>query len=260
MYAIKVATINLRNRADRWLSRRRLLVSELIDYAPDLISLQEISLAIGQASWLLRQVNIRMSGSSKGPYRLVQERRQSISHWTEGVGIMSRLPINYHDVLGLGYDGRIAVRANIALPPEQTEGRHASLDFVAVHLHHTAEDKEIRLQQAMQMTGWLNDTRRVPLQVIAGDFNELPGGPAIQFMKQSYESAFELARGQEPLATFPTNLVQPPLSWAGCIDYVFVSPSVYHVQSAALFCDKAAPDDETLYPSDHVGLIVDLEV
>lgn len=260
MFSLTAATINLRNRSDRWLARRRLLVSELIDHAPDIISLQEISLAIGQASWLLRQVNIRLSGSSKGPYTLVQKRRRSSSHWMEGVGVMTKLPVNYHDALSLGYDGRIAVRVNVALPPEQTRGRHASLDFVAVHLHHQAEDDEIRLDQAMQIVYWLNDVRRVPLQIIAGDFNELPTGAAIKFMKQSYRSAYEAVHEHEPLATFPTFLVQPPLSWAGCIDYVFASPAVYNVKTAALFCDQPAPDDETLYPSDHVGLIVGLEV
>lgn len=260
MFSLTAATINLRNRSDRWLARRRLLVSELIDHAPDIVSFQEISLAIGQASWLVRQVNIRLSGSSRGPYSLVQERRRSTSHWMEGVGVMTKLPIQYHDVLSLGYDGRIALRVNVALPPEQTHGRHASLDFVAVHLHHQAEDSDIRLQQSMQMVGWLNDVRRVPLQVIAGDFNEVPKGAAIQFMKQSYHSAYETVHDHEPLATFPTFLIQPPPTWAGCIDYVFVSPAVYKVRSAALFCDQAAPEDETLYPSDHVGLIVGLEV
>ncbi len=260
MYSLTAATINLRNRSDRWLARRRLLVSELIDHAPDLVSLQEISLAIGQASWLVRQVNVRLSGSSKRPYTLIQERRRSTSHWMEGVGVMTKLPVQYHDVLSLGYDGRIALRVNVALPPEQTHGRFGSLDFVAVHLHHQAEDNDIRLQQTMQMVGWLNDVRREPLQVVAGDFNEVPTGAAIQFMKQSYRSAYEAVHHYEPLATFPTFLVQPPLTWAGCLDYVFTSPAVYNVESAALFCDQAALEDETLYPSDHVGLIVGLEV
>ena len=37
MTEITVATINLRNRADRWRQRRHLLVAQLVDAAPDLI-------------------------------------------------------------------------------------------------------------------------------------------------------------------------------------------------------------------------------
>jgi endonuclease/exonuclease/phosphatase family metal-dependent hydrolase len=259
MLPLTVATINLRNRADRWLQRRRLLVAELIETAPDLISLQEISLSIGQGSWLAKQVNVRMTGKSSGPYRIVQARRTEAAHWGEAVGVMTKLPVLYHDSLALSY-GRVALRVNVELPAERTDGRFGSLDFVAVHLHHEDRGDDVRLEQVMQLTGWLNDRRRVPLQVIAGDFNELPGGPAIRFLKQSYRSAYAEVVGREPLATFPTCLPQPLLDWSGCLDYVFVSPAVYTIAAASLFGTKPAADDDTLYPSDHVGVLVRLEV
>lgn len=260
MFTFTAATINLRNRADRWLARRHLLVGQLMDAAPDIVALQEISLTIGQASWLVRQVNIRLTGDSRRPYRLVQARRAHLRHSFEAVGVMTRLPVIYHDVLPLGYDGRIAVRVNVELPALAAGSRRQSLDFVSVHLHHVAADREARLEQAMALVGWLNEKRRIPLQVIAGDFNELPGGPAIEFMRQSYRSAYAEARGRDPLATFPTNLVQPPPNWAGCLDYVFLSPAVYRVTSASLFLDKPSTEDDRLYPSDHVGLLIGLEV
>ena len=260
MYPLTVATINLRNRADRWLARRRLLVSEILQKKPDIIALQEVSLSIGQGSWLAKQVNVRMTGKSGGPYRIIQARRSHPSHWGEGVGVMTTLPVLYHDSLPLGYDGRIALRVNIELPAERTQGRHQSLDFVTTHLHHDRYNEEARLRQAQQTVGWLNDNRRVPLQIIAGDFNELPRGPAIQFMKQSYRSAYEEVRGYEPLATFPTCLAQPLVDWSGCLDYVFVSRAVYTIAAASLFCTESAAEDDTLYPSDHVGVLVSLEV
>lgn len=260
MFAFTAATINLRNRMDRWLARRHLLVGQLVDDTPDIIALQEISLSIGQGSWLARQVNIRLSGDARRPYRIIQARRSHPWRSMEGVGVMTRLPIIYHDVLSLGFEGRVAVRVNVELPAEAAAFRRQSLDFVSVHLHHVAEDYEARLEQVMNLVGWLNEKRRVPLQVIAGDFNETPNGPAIRFMRQSYRSAYAQANGRDPLATFPTNLVQPPPDWTGCLDYVFVSPAVYNVTKATIFCDKPAADDDTLYPSDHVGLLVTLEV
>ncbi len=253
---ITVATINLRNRADRWLKRRHLLVAQLVDAAPDLISLQEISMPIGQGRWLRNQINMRLSGgSARRPYRLIQKRkRHPINGYHEGVGVLTKLPVLYHDTLGLGYGGRIALRVNVELPT------HRTLDFVAVHLHHVAHDEEARLEQVMKLTGWLNGRRRVPNQVIAGDFNETPDGLAIQHMKQGYRSAYAVAAGHEPLATFPTALQQPLSDWAGCLDYIFISPAIKRVQSAAIFCDKPAEEDDTLYPSDHVGLIAGIDV
>lgn len=259
MFSFTAATLNLRNRADRWLARRRVLVAELLETTPDILSLQEVSLSIGQGRWLVSQVNVRLTGRSSTPYRIIQARRPGFGNWGEGVGVMTRLPVIYHDSLPLS-DGRVALRVNVEIPPERSRGRHQSLDFVAIHLHHEQQDDDIRLRQAMQIVGWINDRRRVPLQVIAGDFNEVPNGAAIQFMKQSYRSAYAERYGREPLATFPTCLPQPLLDWSGCLDYVFVSPAVYTIAAADLFCTEPAAEDDTLYPSDHVGIFVTLEV
>jgi hypothetical protein len=78
-------------------------------------------------------------------------------------------------------------------------------------------------------------------------------------MKQGYRSAFAEKWGHEPAATFPTALVQRDDDWAGCLDYIFISPAVERVDSVKIFCKKSAVDDPTLYPSDHVGLLVTLE-
>ncbi len=73
----------------------------------------------------------------------------------------------------------------------------------------------------MKLVGWLNQYRRVPKQVVAGDFNEIPTGLAIQYMKQSFRSAYADVHGREPLATFPTALVRRQDDWTGCLDYFF---------------------------------------
>ena len=260
---LNVATINVRNRADRWLKRRHLLVAQLVDAAPDLISLQELSFPIGQGRWLRNQINARLSGDSKRPYRLIQKRKaHPMLGYTEGIGILTKLPVLYHEHLALGFGGRIALRVNVELPTRQT------LDFVNVHLHSNAFGKEERLEQVIKLTGWLHDRRWVPLQIVAGDFNEVPNGLAIAYMKQSFRSVYERCHAHEPYATFPTALVPPQpayddmqnMGWAGCLDYIFISPAIRHVLKAAIFCDKPAEDDESLYPSDHVGILSTLVV
>jgi endonuclease/exonuclease/phosphatase family metal-dependent hydrolase len=254
MPTLTAATINLRNRQDRWLERRHLLISELIDIQPDLISLQEISLPINQGYWLRNQINLRLTGDAKRPYTLIQRRKAHLIYGQqEAIGILSRLPVLYYDSINLGYGGRVALRANIELPNRNV------LDFVAVHLHHIAHDKEAREEQAMKLTGWLATNRYVPLQIVAGDFNETPDGPAIQKMKQGFRSAYAEFCGHEPLATFPTPLIGPAET-AVCLDYIFLSPGIGKVTDARLFLDKPNENDDTLYPSDHVGILVQIDI
>ncbi|MDX1414663.1 MAG: endonuclease/exonuclease/phosphatase family protein [Candidatus Promineifilaceae bacterium] len=251
---VTVATINLHGRADRWPERRHLLTARIVEAQPDLVSFQEIYLPIRQGTWLCKQVNYRLSGSEKQPYRLVQKRYQHpIKGYLEGVGVLTRLPILYHDGLGLGYGGRVALRVHVELPSHQT------MDFVSTHLHHIPFDKQAREEQSLKLVGWLQSHKTVPLQVIAGDFNEPPSGLAVKYVKQSFRSAYEEYYGREPLATYPTALIEDSQP-ASCIDYILISPAVRRVVEANLFCDQPSREDNTLYPSDHVGLIAKLEV
>jgi endonuclease/exonuclease/phosphatase family metal-dependent hydrolase len=232
-----------------------LLVAQLVDAAPDLISLQEISMPIGQGRWLRNQINARLSSAAERPYRLIQRRKHHlIQGYYEGIGVLTRLPVLYSDSLPLGYGGRVALRVNVELASRQT------VDFVAVHLHHIGHDREARLEQVIKLTGWLNLRPQTPHQIIAGDFNEVPTGLAIQQMRHGYRSAFAEMHGREPLATFPTALIQPLSDWSGCLDYIFLSPPVGPVRSARIFCDQPDDTDDTLYPSDHVGLLAEIEM
>lgn len=251
---VTVATINLHGRADRWRERRHLLIEQIIEAAPDLVSLQEISLPIRQGVWLCKQVNYRLSGSDKIPYRLVQKRYQHLINGAfEAVGVLSRLPVLYHESIGLGYGGRVALRVHVELPS------HKTMDFVSTHLHHVAFEKEAREEQAMKLAGWLNSHKHVPIQVLAGDFNETPDGLAISYIKQSFRSAYENWHGREPLATYPTCLTTTA-DPAACLDYIFFSAAVQRATAAKLFCNVSHREDDTLYPSDHVGLLATLEV
>lgn len=254
MKPLTVATLNLHGRQHHWRQRRHLVVAELVNRAPDLISLQEIARLSGTGRWLQQQINYRLAAAGERPYRLVQKPRRHWFHGTfESTGILSRLPLLSHDALALGAGDRAAVRVNIALPNGLT------LDFVAVHFRPGAHERQAREEQALALLGWLGETGHAPFQIIAGDFNETPDGPAIRRMKQVYRSAYEAVYDREPLATFPTALVFSDDGWSGCLDYIFVSTAV-RVREAHLFCRRPAADDDTLYPSDHVGVLATLDV
>lgn len=251
--AVTVATINLHNRADRWPERRHLLIEQFVETTPDVIALQEINMAIRQGKWLCSQLNYRLSGSEKLPYRLVQKRHQNVKMAFEGVGVLSRLPVLYHESTDLGFGGRVALRVHIELPSHQT------MDFVSTQLHQAAFEKEARQEQAMRLVGWLLSHKHVPIQVIGGDFGEGPDGLAIGYVKQSFYSAYQVRHGREPLATFPTALLPAEVA-AACLDYIFCSAAVHKVNMTRLFCTASAREDDSLFPSDHVGLVASLEV
>jgi endonuclease/exonuclease/phosphatase family metal-dependent hydrolase len=251
---VTVATINLHGHADRWEERRHLLIEQIIEAAPDLVSLQEIYLPIRQGRWICQQINYRLTGSEKQPYRLVERRNQHlIKGALEAVGVLTRLPVLYHESIRLGHGGRVALRVHVELPSHQT------MDMVATQLHHISFEKEAREEQAMKLVGWLNSYKHVPIQVVAGDLNETPDGPAIAYIKQSFRSAYEQQHGRDPLATYPTCLATTDRP-AACLDYIFFSTAVRRVVGATLFCKTAGREDDTLYPSDHVGLVATLEV
>lgn len=260
MFPFTAVTFNLRGGAERWLARRHLFVGQIVDVQPDIVALQEVRLSFGQGAWLVRQVNIRLTGDSRRPYRLVLARNMGARRFVSGVGIMTRLPIIYHDSLPLGYSGQVALRANVELPAGAADTRRQSLDFVTVQLVPGPAGREARMAQAMNLVGWINEKRRVPLQVICGDYNDSPAGAAVSLMRQSYRSAYACVHRRDPIATYPTNFLQPQPVEAECLDYVFISPAVYRVTKASFFCDKPAAEDDTLYPSDHVGLLIGLEV
>lgn len=249
MTSLTVATINIHQRQDRWRERRHLIVAEILNLLPDLIAMQEVSVFYRQGQWLLAQVNARAGGSRREPYRLVQQRRPG--DLFSGVAIFSRLPLLSHDGVGLG-EGNVALRANVLLPNGHL------LDFATARLHAGLVLPETREEQAMRLMGWLNATGRVPLQIIAGNFNETPDGPAVQRIRQGYRSAYALCHGREPLATYPTALASGD-EQARCLDYVFISRGI-RVSEAQLVFRRPAPEDRTLYPSDHVGLLVRLEI
>ena len=246
-----IVTINLHGRRERWRERRPLLIAQLLGIVPDIICLQEVHLSTGQGRWVRTQLNERLAvRENETSYQLIQKRGDFLS--SKGVAILTRLPIVSHDALPLAHSSQIALRVNVELPSRQT------VDVVTTQLHPTPHAIEARAEQVTAIMGWLRSNRRTRLQIVAGDFNETPTGLAIQRIKQGYRSAYEAANGYEPLATYPTAVIENET--AVCRDYIFLSPAIKQVQSASICCHKPADTDPYLYPSTHVGLFAECGV
>jgi endonuclease/exonuclease/phosphatase family metal-dependent hydrolase len=226
-----VATLNLRNIADRWPERLPLLLSDMAALQPDLIGLQECVFAVGQD---------RMLGAAgEGRYTA----RQGWAGRPEyGNAILGREPLALGDGerLDLGMH-RSALRVPVTLPEGPT------LDYVVTHLHHLVPDEAARARLA-NIEG--------PL-VVVGDFNAEPSEPAYRVMSDAgFRSAAAVANGREPAVTWPSGIQAPGMDTdgePGCLDYIWVRGAI-EVDACRLAFDRPAVNDPTLYPSDHLGL------
>ncbi len=236
---LHVATLNLRNIADRWPERIPLLLADMAALQPDLIGLQECVFAVQQDRLL--------GAAGEGRY---ESRRGWAGRPEYGNAVLGRWPLSLGDGerLELGRN-RSALRVPVTLPSG------TMLHFVVTHLHHLVPDAAVREEQAIQLTEWLRPDA-VPL-VVVGDFNAEPREPAYRVMLDAgFRSAHLEANGAEPAVTWPSGIQAPGIDVDGdpaCLDYVWVRGAIT-VESCRLAFDRPAVDDPTLYPSDHFGL------
>jgi endonuclease/exonuclease/phosphatase family metal-dependent hydrolase len=243
---LRVATLNLRRDFDRWSERLPLMAAEIAREQPDLLGLQEVGIAARQGQAIAEAVN-RLLGSSAYTFYL-----QPKPHWRyqfiEGLGILARVPLARHRRLTLSWRGWLAQRVEF-----EWDGRRT--DFVNVHLPPRPPNRAWRENLARRVLTWLEDA---PCAILAGDFNDLPTSAPVQAVRGQMRSAFAEACGAEPAWTWPTPLTARQSSFTAVLDYVFVRGPT-RVTGAKVAFDQPRPDDACLWPSDHLGLIVDLE-
>ena len=237
--ALTVATLNLRNIADRWTERIPLLLADMAALQPDLIGLQECVFAVQQDRIL--------GAAGEGRYA---SRRGWANRPEYGNAILGREPLALGDGDRLDLSrGRSALRVPVSLPSGTT------LDFVVTHLHHEVDDAAVRAEQAEAVIAWLGAISG-PL-VIVGDFNADPTEPTYGLMLDAgFRSASVEANGAEPPVTWPSGIQAPGMDVDGdpsCLDYIWVRGPI-SVDACRLAFNHPAVDDATLYPSDHFGL------
>jgi endonuclease/exonuclease/phosphatase family metal-dependent hydrolase len=240
-----VATLNLRNIADRWPERIPLLLADMAALQPDLIGLQECVFAVQQDRLL--------GAAGEGRY---ESRRGWAGRPEYGNAVLGRAPLALGEGERLELDhNRSALRVPVSLPSG------GSLDFVVTHLHHLVTGDAIREGQAQAVTRWLAEIDG-PL-VVVGDFNAEPTEPTYRVMLDAgFRSAHFEANGAEPPLTWPSGIKAPGIDddgEPGCLDYIWVRGPIT-VEACRLAFDRPAVDDPTLYPSDHLGLSARIRV
>ena len=238
-----MATLNLRNTADRWPDRRGLLVRQLVAVAPDVIAVQELRIVPDQARWITAEVARASAGRLR--YRSYRRPKTGVAGLWEGIGVLSRVPVVSTAWLDLGTDRRVAQRVTVRGPGATT------LDVYNTHLGLGGE--ALRSGQARRLLDWMDGRRRAPA-VLMGDLNARPGSPTIDLLSARVRSAHLAVHGSEPPRTVPTPLRAGGAGAGSVLDYVFVNDLVEVVDARVAFDEVEGP----LCASDHYGLLADL--
>jgi len=247
MDRLHVATLNIRNLADRWFERLPLLLADMAALQPDLIGLQEVV-------YVMQQDRL-IGAAGDGHYGVV---RGWAGRPEYGNSLLLREPLvgiqPERSDLGLG---RGANRVLIELPGG------VRLVAAATHLHHTVDGAAARDDQVRMLLDWLEKAPTADAAIVVGDFNADPTEPTYARMEAAgFRSAHREANGAEPAVTWPSGLQAPAMDTdgePGCVDYVWIRGAI-HVESARLAFDRPSVDDPTLYPSDHFGVAATLAV
>lgn len=247
MDRLHIATLNIRNLADRWDERLPLLLADMAALQPDVLGLQEVVYVLQQD---------RLIGSA-GEGHYAAERGWA-GRPEYGNSLLVKAPLTATDVerLDLGL-ARSALRAVLAL-----EGG-ARVLVTVTHLHHLTPDEAARDDQCRQVLDWLAGAPDADAHVVMGDFNAEPDEPTYRRMVDAgFRSAYAEANGADPDVTWPSGLQAEAMDTdgpPGCLDYLWVRGAV-RVADARLAFDRPAVGDPTLYPSDHLGLVAHLEI
>jgi endonuclease/exonuclease/phosphatase family metal-dependent hydrolase len=247
MDELHVATLNIRNLADRWNERLALLLADMSALQPDLLGLQEVVFPMQQD---------RLIGAAgEGIYEAF---RAWAGRPEYGNSLLVRRPLAAMEVdrLDLGLN-RSALRTTLALSGDER------LLVAVTHLHHEVDGAAERDGQTRQLLAWLAGAPSSDVQLVMGDFNADPAEPAAERMRSDgYRSAFAEANGRDPAVTWPSGLQAPAIDTDGdpaCLDYIWVRGAV-RVRSARLVFDRPDVADPTLLPSDHFGIAAHLEI
>jgi len=243
---LHVATLNVRNFADRWDERLPLLLADMRALQPDLVGLQEVIFPLQQ--------DRLMGAAGAAAYRTLRGDPEE-PEIGNSLLIQERLAVSSVERLELG-QGRYAIGATIELPSG------ARVRAAVTHLHHVVADRETRATQVGVLEAWLDGGPVPDAAVVIGDFNADPSESAYaRMLAAGFRSAHAEVNGAEPPVTWPSGL-QPraPGNYdPGCFDYIWIRGAVM-AESCGLVFDRPAVDDPGLLPSDHFGLAARLKV
>jgi len=245
---LRIATLNLEQDHKRWEQRRELIASQLEALKPDMLALNEICFPSQTGRWL-QQAAARRLGRN---YTLLQQAKVGDASPMEGEGLLTIYPVS--ETASLDYRSHNCV-AQVARFEIQTR----CLDVYVTHLINVRVAESAREHQVSQLLDWVRSRGDVDFCVVCGDFNTTLDQPSIRLMSSVFSPTQSQPTAFTPLEEAGGGLTHPEWQrFDRCIDFIWVTKSI-RVQASGLCFNKPAPADPTLWPSDHVGVWVDLE-
>jgi endonuclease/exonuclease/phosphatase family metal-dependent hydrolase len=269
-----LVTINILNDLSLWKDRGPLLVKQLAELDPDLIAMQEVTLQgdSSNAHWIADQLNHARENPEKvSPYEVLLCPRTGMYEQKEGLAILSRFPVRHQESLDLLTQNRVAQISCFRI-------ENSNLLMVNGHFFWQVGESSKRQNQVELLLDYL-DTQPIDQPVIVcGDFNGIPGTPAVERMGQYFNSAYKFIHKAEPEYTCPTPLPpptkrrlrnvagwvlgmrpKPDAEWRGTLDYIFVDPRL-QTQDCDVVLNRPSNENSEIYPSDHFGLWATIKV
>ena len=184
MDRLHVATLNIRNLADRWDERLPLLLADFAALQPDLMGLQEVV-------YVLQQDRV-IGAAGAGEYRAI---RGWAGRPEYGNAMLVRAGLEPTEIerLDLGHDRSAPANSDWG------SRRGVGFLFAVTHLHHPVDGASQRRDQAAALLAWLDAAPSSDAQVVVGDFNADPSEPAYARMTDG-RFPLGLPRGQRQRA------------------------------------------------------------
>ena len=242
MASVHVATLNIRNLADRWDERLPLLLADMAALQPDVLGLQEVVYPLQQD---------RLIGAGG------EGRYESTRGWAGrpeyGNALLVRGPLAATDPerLDLGLQ-RSAIRAAIGLHGG------ATLLVAVTHLHHVTEDEALRDEQARQLLDWLAVGPQGDGLIVDGRLQRRAGRADLRPDAGRRASAPRTSRRTAPSRPSRGRPASRRRQWTRtarpAVSTTSGSGAPIRVEACGLAFDRPAVGDPTLFPSDHLGL------
>jgi endonuclease/exonuclease/phosphatase family metal-dependent hydrolase len=255
---LRVISLNVLHDFPRFQSleqRLDLIADEILRQDADLVLLQEVPWTPGVGDGTRR---IAEKAGFNHLYLRAQGNRWVIL-FDDGVAILSRFPLLDPVILELTpREGFFEPRVVLSATVNTSWGK---LPVFVTHL--ASSDDAVNQRQAESLREFVA-ARSNDLAIVAGDFNATPDSPQILALTQEWIDTYPLAYPSDPgLTCCIDDLNAPPDEiLEERIDYVFLvsGDSGQLVSAERLFITPFSQGNGWLWASDHVGLLVELNL
>jgi endonuclease/exonuclease/phosphatase family metal-dependent hydrolase len=255
--SIRVITYNIRyaneqDSSNSWSERKNALKEQIRYYHPDILGIQE-GLFV-QVEFLSEQlpsyeyVGIgRDDGKKAGEFSAIFYHRDRLELIREGTFWLSETP----EIVSVGWDASMERICTYAL----FRCHSSKKTFWVFNTHFDHRGQKARSESARLITKKIAqvNTENLPY-ILLGDLNMLPDDAGIHLLSESMHDTYEnaLVRKPGPEGTF--NGFEIRQEYTNRIDYIFVSPGDFTIESYAAITDLT----DGKYLSDHFPILVDL--